>query len=287
MEEKKQDIWMVKASYMSEGQEIYFKRALLNIKENNDLLAMSKTKEGAESLFTCISNALQMGLQIGGQIPQAYIVAMPTKNGKKAVLVPTINGYKFIVLSDPPVLKDFFISPVYEKELDGFSINKPGGIVNHMIYAGKDRGQLIGVYAIMENLSGVKRADWMTRTEIENLRNNYSPSYKAYKAGKLPAEYCSWLTDFDMQAIKTAGKRFLKPYAGLKEGLAMALSVSDEIEEIMPIQPDNRDIEDRVNSKLDNIIDAESEPIEEEKPQKEEPKKQSTEEKSGGNDLPF
>lgn len=252
--EKKNDLWQIKASYLTEGQEIYFKRALLNIMENKDIVELSKTLPGAGSILRCISSALQMGLQIGGQVPQAHIVAMPTKDGRKATLIPTLNGYRFISLSSPPVLSDFFISAVYLEELKDFKIDKPAGIVTHFLFPGDNRGPLIGVYAILEDLNGKKRADWMTRTEIENVRNFHSPAYKAYLAGNIKQDKCAWETDFDQQAIKTAGKRFLKPYAALKEGLAMALTCEDEKSE-----PENGDITDRVGSALDNIIEVEPE----------------------------
>jgi recombinational DNA repair protein RecT len=270
LKEQKVNIWNAKASYLNEKQDIYFKRALINIFENDDILALSQTEVGAKSILRCLAAALQMGLQIGGQIPQAYVVAMPVKDKtsgkyiKKATLIPTLAGYKFIALSDPPILQDVFISAAYEKET--ISINKPAGIVNHELSLGEDRGKLVGVYAILTNLNGTVRADWMSRKEIENVRNTRSPSYKAFLDKKLSRDNCTWETDFDQQAIKTAGKRFLKPYAALKEGLYMALACDEE----KTVNPVEGDIEDRVGQALDNVNIIEVEPETEETEAKEE-----------------
>jgi hypothetical protein len=61
---KQNELWKVKASYLTESQDVYFKRAILNIFDNAELVKLSKTESGARSLFMCINRALQMGLQI-------------------------------------------------------------------------------------------------------------------------------------------------------------------------------------------------------------------------------
>jgi hypothetical protein len=68
--------------------------------------------------------------------------------------------------------------------------------------------------------------------------------------------------------MKSAAKKFLKPYAAMKEGLAMALAVDDGD----PVR-DNRPITDRVGDALDGVIDAEFEP---ETPEKKEPETAAT-----------
>jgi recombinational DNA repair protein RecT len=196
-------------------------------------------------------------LQIGGVIPQAYIVAMPTKDGMKPTLIPTVDGYRFVALSDPPILKDFFISAVYEKEVEsGFRIDMPNGKVEgHFVFLGPDRGKMIGVYAILTHLDNTKTAQWMPIQDIENVRNHHSPSWKAYKNDKMSADKCAWVTDADMMAIKTAGKRFLEPYVALKEGLQMVLNIDEDDTTNGAQEQDKRPIVDRVGDRLDDIIE--------------------------------
>jgi len=266
--QKEKDLWSIKAAYLSEGKEIYFKRALINIMDNKDLAEMSKTPAGAGALFKCISQALQMGLQIGGQIPQAYI--LPFKN--QPVLSPTAEGYKFIVLSDPPVLKDFHVQKIHDG--DDCSINAATGEVTHTIPITKEKRNLIGIYCVITELNGRKHADFMSRGDIEDIRDKWS----LQKDGK------AWTKSFDQMALAKAVKRFLKPYAAKKEGLAMALTVDED----STVQ-DNRPISDRVMSSLDNVIDADIIP-DEEPVKKDEPEKDNIENNESENrktKLPF
>jgi phage RecT family recombinase len=251
VEAKKMSLWDMKASYMPNiNMDVYFKRSLITVLENKDLAAISKTESGALSILKCIGKAVQMGLQIGGNIPQAYIV--PFK--ESAALIPTAEGYRFICLSEnDPVLRSFAVRAVYDGE--DFSLDYGAGTVRHT-YNGKGRGKLIGVYCQIEELSGVKRVEYIPREEIEKIRDTHSRYFSA--TGKGP-----WKDDFDAMCMKTAAKKFLKPYAAMKEGLAMALAVDDGD----PVR-DNRPITDRVGDALDGVIDAEFEP---ETPEKKEP----------------
>lgn len=262
VESKQNELWEIKANFLKEEQSVYFKRALLYVSQNSDLMKITKGA-GAKSIFNCISNALQMGLKLGGQIPHAHIVPMK----ETATLIPTADGYKFIALTDPPVLKSFIVRAVYDGEK--FSLNYTTGEVNHEIDYKTKRGDLMGVYCMITELDGVKKAEFMYLDDINHIRNTYSPTWKAVKAKKLSENYCPWLTDPVMMALKTATKRFLKPYASLKEGLLWALSLQEETPE-----QDNRPIESRAGSILDDAIEvdatvemtAEAEKPEEKKP---------------------
>lgn len=245
-DEKRRSLWDLRASYLPNiNQEVYFKRALLTVLDNKDLAAMARSDLGALSILKCIGKALQMGLQIGGTIPQAYIVPCKDKSGvQNAVLIVTAEGYQFLATMDPdPVLRSFAARPVYDGE--DFSLDYGSGTVRHT-YDGKTRrGKLIGVCCQVEETNGTKKVEYMPREEIERIRDAYSRSFAAY--GKGP-----WKDEFDAMCKKTAAKKFLKPYAAMKEGLAMALAVDDGD----PAR-DSRPISDRVGDRLDDIIDAE------------------------------
>lgn len=240
-ETKKMSLWDMKASYLPNiDMDVYFKRALITVLENKDLAALSKTEAGALSILKCIGKAVQMGLQIGGNIPQAYVV--PFKDG--ASLIPTAEGYRFICLSEnEPVLRGFAVRAVYDGE--DFSLDYGSGTVKHTYDGKTKRGKLIGVYCQIEDLSGAKKVEYLPREEIERIRDAHSRYYSATQKGP-------WKDDFDAMCLKTAAKKFLKPYAAMKEGLAMALAVDDGD----PVR-DNRPISDRVADALDGVIDAE------------------------------
>ena len=255
VDQKKQGMWQLRASYMPNiNMEVYFKRALIEILQNNKLVPITKTEIGISSIMNCIIDALQLGLQIGGTMPQAYIVPYKDKNGNMLTeLIPTAVGYKFICITEPnKVMNDFSIRAVYDGE--DFSLDYGAGTVKHA-YDGKTTlGKLIGVYCIIEELNGKKRIEYMNAEEIEKVRDHHSSAWKAVKDNRMKKEDCAWHTDPDAQYIKTAAKRFLKPYAAMKEGLAMALAVDDG-----EAGPDKRPIEQRVGTRLDDIIDADYE----------------------------
>lgn len=236
--EKKGILWDMKANYLSEKKEVYFNKALLSVSQDENLIKLAQTKPGALSLFNCISNALQMGLQVGAQIPQCYIVPM----GAKAILIPTAEGLKSIALSEPPVLKSFVVRAVYEGEK--FNLNFASGEVTHEIDMKTQRGDLAGVYCMITDLQDNKTAEYMPRSELEKVRDTHSTSFIRTKKGP-------WKDDFDMMCLKTATKRFLKPWAALKEGLQMAIIDDDEFAQ-------NGDIEDRASDILDGAIEVES-----------------------------
>jgi len=286
--EKKNALWELKANHLAEEKEIYFKRALVSIMHTEGLNGLISTEKGASSILYCISQALQMGLQLGGHIPQAHIV--PYKD--KAELVPTAEGYKFIALCEPKIIKDFHVRSVHENEK--FEIDYAENTVKHSYDGKKPKGQLVGVWARIVDLRGNKIIEYMARHEIEEIRNNHSKSYQAYANKKIPKQLCAWETDFNQQAMKTAVKRFLKPFVSLKEGLQMSLDLENEIEIddsiTIPIEPEQEhqsepEIEKRMGSHLDNIIDAEVPEVENEpepEPVTEDKKEKKEETKDGG-----
>ena len=229
---KKETLWLAKSSCLSDKKEAYFARATMNIMANEDLAKIANTEPGALSILIAIGKALQVGVQIGGIVPQAHLIPF----GNNVELCVTAEGYKFIALSDPPILKDFYLGVYYEG--DSLSINEGTGEVDHKTGLTDKKRRLMGVYCKLTELNGSKRAKYMSRGEIEEVRDKFSkqPNGKA------------WIGSFDQMAVKVAGKRFLKPYTALKEAFMML----EEMEEDSP--PDNRGIEDRCDDILTNAI---------------------------------
>jgi phage RecT family recombinase len=265
---KREGLWNLKASYLPKiNQEVYFKRALITVMESKELAALAKTEIGALSILKAIGKALQMGLQIGGNIPQAYIV----KFGETAGLIPTAEGYQFICTTEPDqILKSFDVRAVYDGE--DFAIDYSAGTVKHTFSGGK-RGKLSGVYCRCEDMDGNKMVGYYTREDLERVRDTKSRYFMSTKKGP-------WLDDFDAMCKKTAAKNFLKPFSSKKEGLAMALAVDDG----EPVR-DNRPIQSRVGDQLDDVLDAEFEPAESTPPPKQDQASDQKEQKKGN--APF
>lgn len=239
VQSKMPDIWTRRSKSLNIDMQVYTERAILSIWENEQLQKVAKSDVGLAKIMMCINNAAMMGLQFGGQFPQCEIIGYEGKNGSEVFLNIRPSGYKHMVKNtDNPILKDFTIRAVYEGE--EFSIDFAKADVKHTYDGKKKKGQLIGVYGIMEELNGTKNADYMTREQIEYIRDHYSKYYGKYKAGP-------WVDSFDKMAIKTAAKQFLKPYAEEKEGREIMLALQEEQEPDVTIRAVNR---------LSSIIDA-------------------------------
>lgn len=216
VEKKLPDLWNLRASWLQDKDiSIYKQRAYLHIFSNPELKKISNTPKGAFSLLMCMGKALTMGLQIGAHIPQAYLVPF----GETAELIASGDGFRFIVTQDsidsPRVLMDYIQKPVYEG--DNVTIDAMTGEIKHEIRITDTKRKLIGIYAQFTELDGSKHADYISRGDIESIRDKWS---------KQP-EGKAWKNAFEAMAMQKAAKHFLKPYAALKEGLAMALAIEE------------------------------------------------------------
>jgi phage RecT family recombinase len=242
IEKNQKKIWKLRPSVIEDyDQEVYFRKAMLTIIEDKNLLKFCQSEQGAKSIFKCISDALQLGIIIGGQLPHAYIIGYDGKDGPNCSLIVTAEGYKFIALNS--VLDNIKIQCVYEGE--EFKINYVDGTVLHTWDGKTERGKIIGVYFIaIEKKRSMQKVDFMSIKEIEYIRDNFS---KAYQKGRKDF----WEKSFKDMVMKTAAKKFLKPYAAMKEGAALAKALNID-------EPNEKDdIGDRVSDKIDNIIDTE------------------------------
>lgn len=250
--EKMPAAWELKSKSLNIDMNTYMKKAILSIYDNKSLSPVTKTDAGIAKIMMCIANAAMMGLQFGGQFPQVYIVGFNGSKGPEVTLIPTAEGYRHMATQgETPILKEFTIRAVYEGEK--FDLNYVTGVVEHTFDGKKDRGQLIGVYGIIVENGDVKRAEYMPRKDIEAIRDTHSKYWITQKKGP-------WKDDFDQMCIKTAAKRFLKPYAAMKEGREIAAAMEEE---------QHADIETRAEIILDNAdieVDMTAEETPEEKP---------------------
>lgn len=233
-------------------------RALVEIATDENLRSVISTRTGIFSIYQGLAKAATMGLQIGGQFPHAYFVPM----GGKAVLIPSQDGYAFMatygpgrVLSIAPLLRE-----VYEK--DEFRIDDAAKTYIHNFSPFKDRGKLVGFFTVLVYIDKRKMIPYVTMDEVEKIEQGYgnlnSPAYKKSK--------------IDMDR-KTAFKKLLKPIAKEAEGLAMMMALDDwhYTAPTEPIEPDMRDVTERMSDKLDNAIEdmepgGKEDPKSEEKP---------------------
>jgi len=238
------EIWGLAPATISTPRDAYFQRAFVSIVNNEALKDVIATRAGVFSVYKALAKAATMGLQIGGQFPQAHLVPFQGK----AELIVSAEGLRFAACTGPGrVLEDAVIRAVYDGE--DFRIDFAAATVEHAYDGKADRGKLRGVYGILTRLDGTVQVAYMTRAEIEAVRDGHSGSYKAGRP-------TPWKSDFDAMALKTAAKRFLKPYAAESEGLAMLLSAEDEAAAEPADPAPMRPISDRLGARLDRAAEA-------------------------------
>jgi len=233
------DIMGVAAKNVKDAGNAWIQRAIISISSDAKLMQVASTNSGLFSIYKALLKAATMGLQLGGQFQQAYMVPY----GDTVELIPTRDGYKQAATNGPgAVLANFEIGRVYDGE--DVKINPRTGDVEHIITTSVQRGKLKGVYGIMTRTDGEKRADYMTREEALKIRDSHS---RAFSNGK----NSPWHTDEDAMIEKTAAKKFLRPYAAESEGLAMLYASDDPGEyESTPV-----DVSERVSSRINKNLE--------------------------------
>lgn len=141
-----------------------------------------------------VFEAAQMGLVVDGVLGQAYLV----KYGKKVQLVPGYRG--FIQLALRGGVKKIHAHVVYEG--DDFSVEyglEPG--LSHR--PGKERGEIVGAYAVAQLANGETQFEYIDRPYIDKIRN------QVLGRSRRP-EYSPWTTNEAEMVRKTAIRALFK-----------------------------------------------------------------------------
>lgn len=256
VEKRRTEIWQTRAACLKAEEPVYFKKAMIYILGEDLLQPLLATTVGKKSILDCLINACQLGLEFGGQYPQAYILPFKKRvDGKYvqvATLIPTAIGFKSVALSDPPIIKSIKSAFVCENET--CSIDYETGSVKHgfnVIKHGGDRGEILGFYAVVVDLDDNQIVTYMSVKDVNKVRDN-TPIYKA--GGKSSA----WMNFYPDMGLKTVTKKALKAFVPNKDALAR-LYKQDENQE--PVEPavmtseqaedyKTKPIEERVMSQL-------------------------------------
>lgn len=158
------------------------------------------------SLFRSAMTAAVLGLEVDAKIGLAYILPFYDRGTNKAQFIPGYKGY--ITLAQNA---GFYVSSGVVREGDefdyahgtrGFLHHKPAGRLT-----GKDRGEIIGAYAIAKNPQGVEIFKVLELEDIFVSRAA-SASYKGYL--KDPSKKTPWVENPGPMYAKTA-VRMLAP----------------------------------------------------------------------------
>jgi len=241
------EIMAIAAPSVRSAGSTWLKRAIVSIANDDKLRDVLQSEAGIFSVIKGFEKAATMGLQLGGQFPQAYMTGFDGK----AELIVSAEGFKHTAIHGPgAVLSDMLIRRVYEGE--NFAVDFAGNTVAHSYDGKTERGKVIGVYCIMTRTDGVKIIDYMTRSEALRVRDGHSKAWRAFQAKKVSS--CPWNTDEDAMIEKTAAKKFLRKFAAEAEGLAMLFGQdADDFDDQSTTTPEPapRDVSDRMADHLD------------------------------------
>lgn len=156
--------------------------------------------------------AATLDLPISKSLGFAYVV--PYKN------VPTfIIGYKGLIqlAQRTGQYKTINADIVYEGELAGY--DKLSGMIDisgEKILDDEGKPVPAGYFAYFKLVNGFEKMLYMSKEEVEEWRDKYSPSGKS--------GYSPWKTEFDKMALKTCLRRLLSTYGIMSTEMTSALA---------------------------------------------------------------
>lgn len=182
----------------------------------------------ANSLLAAIMQSAQLGLEPNTPLGQAYIIPY----GKEAQFQ---LGYKGLIeLAHRANMKSLYAREVYSNdhfEID-YGLNES---LVHKPYLEGDRGEVIGYYACYHLQTGGYGFEFMTKAEVEQHRDRFSPSAAR---GSSP-----WKSDFDSMAKKTVIKKALK-YAPISVEMQKVLNTDESVK--TKIDEDMHDVKNEI-----------------------------------------
>lgn len=201
--------------------------------------AIQKTPKLAEttpqSFMISLMQAAQLGLEPNSPLGQAYLIPY----GNETTFQIGYKGLLALAYRNPNVA---VIQARTVYEYDTFSVEY--GLHEDIVHkpALGERGEPVGYYAFYRMKDGSGSFSFMSRSEMEAFRKQYSKTNKADTP---------WNTAFDAMAKKTVIKRLLK-YAPIGGDLQVAIAADETVPEV---EPD-----------LANVIDTVAREVEAEQP---------------------
>ena len=168
--------------------------------------------------------AAQLGLEIGGNLGQAYLVPYRVKGVLVASFIPGYRG--MIDLSRRSGSVSVIEARVVHKR-DKFTVRLGvDATVEHAPYMGEgDPGPTVAVYAVCKMRDGSVQFDVLTKREVESVR-------KRSKAG----DSGPWQTDYEEMAKKSVIRRLWKVLpVSVERAMAAAIAAHDRAEDGNPI----------------------------------------------------
>lgn len=173
----------------------------LSVKRVLKMAAIAVSREPAllnctgASVLQAVMRSAELGLDCSGALGQAYIIPF----GREAQFIPGYRGLRDLAYRSGRVLS-IDTQCVYANDFFQMTLGTERTFVHRPELEGP-RGELRLVYSVAQLEGGAIQTEWMTREDIDRIRNRS----KASKSGKSP-----WNTDYDEMARKTVDRRICK-----------------------------------------------------------------------------
>lgn len=163
------------------------------VKQNPELITADP-----DSLYNSIVRCAQDGLSPDGR--EAALVIFSGKDGKKVQYLPMIGGLRKVAAEDGFTLS---AQVVCENDAFDYSLTPPWSVQHKPPKLGKDRGEIIGAYAIATDANGrlIIPPEVMDRAEIEQVR-------KVSRAAD--SKFGPWINWYAEMCRKTVARRLFK-----------------------------------------------------------------------------
>lgn len=192
----------------------FLKSAMIAIVNNIELQKCLATEIGKESIFNALRYASATGLSLNPQEGKAALIAY---NGQVKYQVMK-NGLVELIMASGKVE---YITADYIRENDEFVLLKSSdGDRYEFSPAMKDRGDVTGFFAALKLKSGTTHTKYMSKDEVEFIRDSYSSMYKA------KPELSPWNKNFLGMGVKTVIKALLRTMT-ISDDLDNALGADD------------------------------------------------------------
>jgi recombination protein RecT len=175
------------------------------------MTAMRNTPKLADchvaTFFGAIITCAQLGLE--PNTPQGHIYLIPFENRRKGETeVQVVIGYKGLIDLARRSGQIVSLSARVICAKDTFSIDYgTEDRIVHAPYLGGDRGSMVGVYAVAKLKDGGVQFEFMTRAEIDAVRDGSQGYQTAKRFNKTDSP---WMKHYDEMARKTVIRRLTK-----------------------------------------------------------------------------
>lgn len=227
---------------------------------NNNPMLAGAAQASPNSLMAAVTNVAAIGLSLNPAKKEAYLIPRSVKVNdryvSKVFLEPSYMGLCNLATGSGRIE---WIQAQTVREADTFEYAGIGEKPKHTFNAFKDRGDIVGVYAVAKTNQGDFLCDLMDLDKINSIMERSESVKSARRNNKTP--YGPWVTDFEEMAKKSVVRMLFKmlPKNGM-ERMEQAVNISNDNEGFEPIEtaPSLKQFNAEQKAYFDDLIENEN-----------------------------